>query len=240
MTETKDTSSAQQFGQLRARIEATFSEPVIIVVTSAQRGDGKTATAFGLAGSLAQADHRVLLVDANADSPTLPRTHRIANLGGHPDISKLSFSSTPVAGQRFEGASLADDRIESVTSMENIRSAAFDLRTRFDFVIVDTCQLPKSDLAVFFATVADATLLTLRLGRLPSAADEETIKMLTRVGASVLGVLTVRQSLIRDFKAKRQEVVQTIRVPARPFTSRHTLEPDKSRPVVEPRSNVVS
>jgi Mrp family chromosome partitioning ATPase len=238
--EIKDTSSAQQLGQLRARIEAIFSERVMIVITSAQSGDGKTATAFGLAASLAQADHRVLLVDANAACPTLPRRHKIASRGDHLDFSKFGSNVTAVAGERFEGVSLADDRFESGTSMEKIRAMALDLRSQFDFVIVDTCQLPKSDLAVLFSTVADATLLTLRLGRLPSAADRETVITLNRVGANLLGVLTVRQNFIRDFNAHRQELAQTIRVPARPFTSRHTLEPEPSRAVVEPSSNVIS
>jgi receptor protein-tyrosine kinase len=235
-----DPSSAQQFGQLRARIEAAFSEPVLLVVTSALYGDGKTATAFGLAESLAQADHRVLLVDASVASPTLPRIHRVTNLGGHLDVAKLSRFATPVAGQHFSGISLADERLEAGMSMDKVKAAAFDLRSHFDYVIVDTSPLLRSDLAVLFSTIADGALLTLRLGRLPAAADEETIKTLTRVGANMLGLLTVRPSLIRSFAAKRHEVFETLRVPARPFTSRHTIEPDSPREIVEPRSNAVS
>jgi receptor protein-tyrosine kinase len=236
----KDLSNAQQFGQLRARIEATFSEPALIVVTSAARGDGKTATAFGLAESLAQAEHRVLFVDANYESPTLPRIHRIANLAARPDLSKMSRFSHPVAGHRFEGLSLADERLETGMSMDKVKAAAFDLRAHFDFVIVDTCALLRSDLAVLFSTIADGTLLTLRLGRLPSSADETVMKTLRRVGATTLGVLTIRPNTIRTFASQREQVFQTIRVPARPFTSRHTLEPETARDVVEPRSNVVS
>jgi Mrp family chromosome partitioning ATPase len=231
------TANAQQFGQLRARIEATFSDPVIIAITSAARGDGKTATAFGLAESLANADHRVLLVDANFDVPTLPRIHRLPSLGGQVDVAKVSRYATTVAGQRFAGVSLADERLEFGLSMEKIKAAALDMRAHFDFVVVDTAPLLQSDLAVFFATVADGALVTVRLGRLPLGADTEAVKTLNRVGANMLGVLTVTPGMIKAFNAQREDVIQTIRVPARHVTTKHSLPADPPREAVE--SNVV-
>jgi Mrp family chromosome partitioning ATPase len=231
-------AKAQQFGQLRARIEATFSEPVIIAITSAARGDGKTSTAFGLAESLANAEHRVLFVDANVEVPTLPRIHRLPNTGGRTDISKVSRYATVVAGQRFAGISFADERLEYGVSMDKVKAAAFDMRSHFDFVVVDTAPLLESDLAVLFATIADGTLVTVRLGRLPLAADVETMKTLTRVGAKMLGVLTVTSSMVKAFNAQREDIIQTIRVPARHVTTKHSLPPDATREVVE--SNSVS
>jgi succinoglycan biosynthesis transport protein ExoP len=236
-----NSTRSQEFGQLRARIEATFSAPAMVVVTSAASGDGKSATAFGLAESLAAAHHRVLLVDANAGAPTLPRIHRLPVPAARLNVLDVSRYAAPVAGHQFEGVSLADPRFESGLSMEAVRSAAADLRSHFDFVIVDAAQLVKSDLAVLFATVADGTFLTLRIGRLPSRADEETVKTLKRVGASVMGLLTVAPAMIKAFAATREEVSPTLRVPARHVTSRHTMTPDTSRTIVEsPRSSVVT
>jgi Mrp family chromosome partitioning ATPase len=232
-------ANTKQFTQLRARIEATFSDPVIIVVTSAARGDGKTSTAFGLAESLANAEHRVLFVDANVEAPTLARIHRVPSMGSSIDFSKVGRFATLVAGQRFAGVSFADDRIECGISLDKVKAAAFDMRAHFDYVVVDTSPLLQSDLAVFFATIADGTLMTLRLGRLPQAADAASIKTLSRVGANVLGVLTVAPSMIKEFAAGRKDIIETLRVPAaRHVTSRHSLAADTKREVVE--SNVVS
>jgi len=237
----KSTVDAQQFGQLRARIEATFSEHVLLVITSAARGDGKTVTAFGLAESLAEAGRRVLFVDGNVDGPILPRLHLLPTLGAPPDFSNISRYAKPVAGQRFLGISFADERLETRMSMEKVKAAAFDMRSHFDFIIVDTSPLLQSDLAVLFAAISDGTLLTLRLGRFPLGADEDTVKTLARVGANVLGVLTVTQSIIKNFARRRQEVPKSGFVPARHVTSRHTLEPDSAREMIEPSpSNVVS
>jgi hypothetical protein len=236
----KSTLDSQEFGQLRARLEATFSDPVLIVITSAARGDGKTATAFGLAESLANADLRVLFVDANADAPTLPRLHMPA-LNPQPDFAKISRYAKPVAGQRFMGISFADERLDMGVSMEKLKAGAFDMRSHFDFVIIDTSPVLRSDLAVLFAAISDGTLLTLRLGRLPSRSDQETMKTLSRVGANVLGLLTVSQDLIKDFATRRQEIRQRVLVPARHVTSRHSLDPNPVRETIEPPpSHVVS
>lgn len=231
-------SNGQQFGQLRARLEATFFESTMIVVTSATHGDGKTATAFGLAQSLANADHRVLLVDANSTSPTLARIHRLPNLGGQIDLTKISRYSTKVAGERFDGVSLADERLAYGVSMEKLKVAVSDMRMHFDYIVVDTEPLIGSDLAVLFATIADGTLLTVRYGRLPTPADGETMKTLTRVNANVLGALTVSKQMIKTFAGQREELIRTIRVPARHVTSRHSTGPEPvSRETVESASS---
>jgi Mrp family chromosome partitioning ATPase len=235
----KSTIDTQQFGQLRARLQATFSEPALIVITSATRGDGKTATAYGLAESLADANLRVLLVDANPDAPVLPRYHTPPG-PGQPDFARLSRYAKPVANQRFLGISLADDRLEMGTSMDQIRAAAVDMRAHFDFVIIDTAPLLNSDLAVLFAAISEGTFLALRLGRLPSEADAVTVKTLSHVGASALGVLTVTPSMIKKFANWRAEVSKTYIVPARHVTTRHTIEPDPVRDIVESPPRVVS
>ncbi|MGD0475933.1 MAG: hypothetical protein ABSB70_22310 [Candidatus Velthaea sp.] len=221
----------QQFGQLRARIEATFASPALLVISSAARGDGKTVTAFGLADSLAQAQHRVLLVDTNAGAPTLARVHLPppSNL----DFAHLHHVASPVAGQLFDGVSLADPRFEAGTSMESIKAAAANMRLHYDFVVVDTAVLLKSELAVLFSTVADTTLLTLRLGRRPSRTDEQLMATLNRAAATVAGLLTVEPAMIKSFAAARQETIPTIRVPARHVTSRHTIEPKPGAYAVE-------
>jgi Mrp family chromosome partitioning ATPase len=228
-------SDTQQFGQLRARIEASFSEPALIVITSAARGDGKTATAFGLAEALAETDCRVLFVDGNVDAPVLPRVHLVPAVATHREFSNICKYAKPVPGQRFSALSFADPRIEAGMSMEKAKAAVFDMRSHFDFIIMDTSPVLRSDLAVLFAAIADGTLLTLRLGRFPAPGDEETMKTLTRIGANMLGVLTVSQNMIKEFAQQRQELLQRQLVPARHVTSRHSLERDSVADIVEPK-----
>jgi Mrp family chromosome partitioning ATPase len=237
----ESTVDVAEFGQLRARIEATFSEPAILVVASAVRGDGKSVTAFNLAESLADADYRVLLVDANRECPILSRLDRMRSLGARPDFSKISRYVTPVTGQQFAGLSLADQRFENEISLEMVKAAFADMRINFDFVVIDAPPIVQSSLGVIFAAVADGTLLTLRLGRLPSAADDAMIKTLSKVGANLLGVTTVTPAMIKAFARRVDESSRAVLIPARHVTSRHTIEAEFKRDMAEPaRPNVVS
>ena len=235
-------NDAQQFGQLRSRIEATFAEPALIVVTSAGAGDGKSATAFGLAAALAEADHRVVLIDANVKSPTLSRlAHRPVGFS-RVELAQVSKFAQPVAGESFKGLSFADERLETSFSMEKIKSLVADLDSHFDFIVVDTAPLTRSNMAVLFATVAQGTLLTIRLGRLGTAADDEVVKTLTRVGATILGALTLTPKMIKAFRNTVPVIDKGIVFPPRHITTRHSAPPETARETAEAaaRSSVVS
>jgi receptor protein-tyrosine kinase len=192
----------EQFGQLRARIEAMFPEPAIIVVTSATAGDGKSATSLGLAKALADADGRVLYVDGNAVAPTLDRSFIVPSW--YADVQELSQLVRAVPGQRFSALSFADRAIEKAMSLDKVKAIAATMRAQYDFIIVDTGPLVQSDMAVLFASIADGTLVTLRLGRFPASADKELVEALSRVRAEMIGAVTVAPRFMKHFAAARQ------------------------------------
>jgi len=73
---------AEQFRALRLLVEQRFQlgGPVVLAVTSAVPGEGKTTIALNLAGALAQSsDARVLIVDADL---RMPAVARYLGLGG--------------------------------------------------------------------------------------------------------------------------------------------------------------
>jgi len=217
-------SDAHPFGQLRARIETTFADAALIVITSANRGDGKSVTAFGLAAALAEADYRVLFIDANAEAPLLPRSFIVPAFGTDREFVNICKFAKQIPGQRFSALSFADKSFEIGMSMEKAKAAAVEMRSNYDYIIMDMSPVLESDLAVLFSALSDGTLLTLRLGRFPSGADAETMKSLTRAGANMIGVLSVTQKMIKEFAQKREELVLQPLVPARRVTSRHTLD----------------
>jgi Mrp family chromosome partitioning ATPase len=61
-----------QAQQLRARVEAELDKPAVVMVTSAQDGDGKSLTALSLARCFKSCDHRVVLV-SREESSKIPR-----------------------------------------------------------------------------------------------------------------------------------------------------------------------
>jgi Mrp family chromosome partitioning ATPase len=59
---------------LRVRVQAALGKPAVVMVTSACSGDGKSLTAYTLASSLANCDHRVSVVEIpNEEGGTISR-----------------------------------------------------------------------------------------------------------------------------------------------------------------------
>jgi hypothetical protein len=123
--------------------------------------------------------------------------------------------------------------------MDKIKAAAADMKCHFDFTIVDVSTVMQSNLAVLFSTVADGTLLTLRLGRLATTADDESIKTLTRAGATILGALTVTPKMIKGFRERLVTVERGTMLPVRHMTSKHTIEAPREIADPAPRSSFV-
>lgn len=167
----------------------------VIQVTSPDPGDGKSTLAANLAISIAYSGKRVLLIDADFRRP---RVHKLFNLS-----DKLGVTSI-INGE----ASLPD--ATQVTDVENLfalvcgprptnpsellTSPRFEemlsvLREKYDFVIVDTPpMLAVTDPSAVAARV-DGVFVAMRLKAKSRIKATQAVKMLTHLGANVLGIV---------------------------------------------------
>lgn len=168
----------------------------VIQITSPNPSDGKSTLAANLAIALARSDKRVLLVDCDFRKP---RVHRIFHIP-HPDLGLASA----VADQADLGAVVQDCEVENLSIMpcgprpanpaELLTSPKFqeiltDLRTSYDFVILDTPPvLAVSDPAAV-APRADGVILVFRMTKEARPACERAVADLTAVGGRIIGVV---------------------------------------------------
>jgi cellulose biosynthesis protein BcsQ len=191
---------------LRAKIEVGAPHPAAIFVTSALPGDGKTLTAFGLAACLGKAGHRTVLINADS-SATAPNERRRP-----PDLRSLENAEVkrfcrPSKHGAFSTITLASEATEG--SRHAIEGLVNKLRNEFEYVIVDTNALPESNLAVYFAQMADAIIVTVCIRRAKTPADLVLIRSLEESPATMLGVVAVARTAIADFAARRHDSIQT-------------------------------
>lgn len=163
-----------------------------LAVTSAVPGEGRSATACGLALLFAEAGQRVLIVDAELRHP------RLAALLGREGSAGLSsvLDGTAVLEQVLQpwGAGLwllASGRPppnpSELLSSPRMTELVDDVRKRFDVVIFDCPPvLPVTDAAVVAAR-ADGTLLVVRARRTTSAQVTAAVRALHTVNATLLG-----------------------------------------------------
>jgi capsular exopolysaccharide synthesis family protein len=166
-----------------------------IVVTSPSPGDGKSTVASNLAIALAQADQRVLLVDADLRKPT---QHLIFEASPARGLGSVLSDRRPVEEAIIPGVLDSLDLLPCgplpSNPVELLNNGFFaevldKLRERYDRIIIDSPPvMPVADARVI-AALGDATILVLRAERSTRRIGLAARNELWRVRASRIGVV---------------------------------------------------
>jgi Mrp family chromosome partitioning ATPase len=179
-----------EFQLLRAQVENGVNGPAVIVVTSAENGDGKSLTAYSLAECLARSGRKTALLDATSASPlTSDRPLLVAGESTRGESVKLALPS--------DGPGI---------SREVISDFFASARAEFDFTIVDTSALLASDRAIALAGLADGILLSVRLGRPATENDRMTVQFIEESHGTILGVVATTGSAVKLFEDRREDL----------------------------------
>lgn len=198
--ENSSSSVAESFRKLRTNLQflSVDNPPRVIVVTSSIPSEGKSTTSINLALALAEGGNSVLLVDGDMRRPTL---HKYLGL-----VGSVGFS-TVLSGRAALAESLQKTRYPGLTVLtageippnpsellgsQSARKLLSELRTQFDYLVVDsTPLLAVTDAAVLGAS-ADSVLMVARFGRVKRDQLAVAVQSLESVGAPLLGaVLTM-------------------------------------------------
>lgn len=188
--------AAEQYRSLRTRVTRAENGRAYrtIIITSPNKGDGKSLTAANLALTMAQEfQQRVLLVDADLRRPSL---HRLFGISETPGLSDVLMGGATIDDALV---SVAEHRLTVLPSgiipshpAELLGSAAMrrvldTLRTRFDRILVDMPPVaPLADVAIA-SPMVDGVLMIVRAGVTPKPAIERALAGLDM--AKVLGLV---------------------------------------------------
>jgi capsular exopolysaccharide synthesis family protein len=139
-------------GEAAAQGEDAQWVPQVVMITSAQAGEGKTSVATHLAVSLAQVGHKTLLIDGDMRNPT---AHRIVGLSREPGCSELLRAEadladvirpTPIAGLSLISGGRWDYQATRALSHPRTAAILHELRHSFEFILIDSPPvLPVAD-----------------------------------------------------------------------------------------------
>ncbi len=168
----------------------------IILVTSAEMGEGKTLTSTNLAIAMAQAGHRTLLVDCDLRNPRVHRVFSVDNSAGLTSIFSNGQHRPPAHDVAGAGSTLrvtpSGPRPPNPAELVGgPRMAAWleDAAREYDRVIIDSPPAgPVSDPALL-ARLVDGVVLVLELGRTSQRALRRAHEHLAKVDAPVLGIV---------------------------------------------------
>lgn len=207
---------AESFRLLRTGIlHSPFAEGVrSLVVTSASPREGKSITAANLSIVLAQAGHKVTLVDADL---YLSSQHEIFNLPNHTGFSTLLTNSKPLKSAEFKemlsNLVCVGTQVESLSILtagpsipnapdlmasRNIESIMLAMQNESDFVIFDgPAALSKVD-GLLLSKFAEGVILITDAKGTRRGDLRHVLERLQQVEANVLGVVLNRYSSISN------------------------------------------
>lgn len=167
--------------------------PRLVVVTSAERGEGKTTTVANLAAVHAEAGRSVLVVDADIRRPTIHRLLGVDDERGVTTLGPGGYLSGALAGVVQESTIPGVKVVaagphppnlgELVARLRDIIEAA---RPLADVVLVDTPGLLVADDAAALIPAADAVIIVARYSVTRTAAAREMRQLLDRMDLPVI------------------------------------------------------
>ncbi len=188
----------ESFRSLHTNINFLGSDTPInsLVVSSAQKGDGKSTVSVQLAQAAAAMGQRVLLVDADM---RLPQVHSRLGLPNEQGLSNIISTNLPVyeAIQRsplwenlfvITAGQIPPDPIKLLSS-KKMQNIMVELRSEFDLVIYDTPPILGLADSSIVATHTAGIVLVVRMAKTDRNVVRQALDGLKLSRANVLGLV---------------------------------------------------
>lgn len=166
-----------------------------VLVTSAGPEDGKTTTTANLGVVLAQAGHRVVVVDCDLRKPKLHELFEVENRRGLTNCLLQNLDPEEVAhGGQVENLTLLTSgpippNPAELLGSERVRALWPALLDRYDYVLVDSPPVLAVTDAALLAAQMDGVLLVVRAAATRVEIAREARDQLLKANARIIGVV---------------------------------------------------
>lgn len=229
--------SAEEFRRVRSALTYANvgSRVSTLLVTSGLPGEGKSTVAVNLALTLADLNHRVLLIDADLRRPQVHVFFGIDDAVGLTSVL-LKVHDFDTAKYRFRSSTLdvlpsggTPPNPAEILASQAMAGLLEDSAERYDFIVIDAPPMLNVADASLLAPAADGVLFVVDATKSRRPNVMKSIKLLEGAGARILGGILNRA---RHDKRAGDYYGPTTRVPATVTDPRRPAEPaaDDSEP----------
>ena len=165
----------------------------VLMVTSPNEGDGKTTIALNLARTMAMENKKVLLVDANLNTPEVALAFQLGDVRGLSDA--LKTDSPPddyvveVDGVHILPGGDAVDNPADILATRSFREFLQNARKHYDVVILDCPPAVGYPDTIVLARNADGVIITYRARHTSTTDAENANESMQSVGVPTVGVV---------------------------------------------------
>lgn len=204
---------SEDFRLLRTNLELVSARKSMrtILITSPQDAEGKTTVAINLAASLARAEKRVVLLEADMRRPELQTEIGPGKPGGlitllnnQTNVQSVACASPDLPNLAIIKAGEAPSNPAELLSSKKMLQILNELKEMADVVVIDSPPSFVAD-AQILAMNADAVLLVVRPGVTHVEAAQNSIELFKRAGTHIIGVVMNRVSINQVYDRSRKE-----------------------------------
>ena len=176
----------------------------VIVVTSANPGEGKTTTTVNVAASLAQTGARVLAVEADLRRPSMSQHFAVPKTPGLTDlIVGKAEATTAIHSTRYKGLMVLPCGYVPPNPAELLGSARMKdilraLRSHYDWVLIDTPPILAMADTPVLCPIVDGVILVVAAESSGRPAVQRAIDQIASVNGKIIGVILNRVDLERN------------------------------------------
>jgi capsular exopolysaccharide synthesis family protein len=188
---------SEAYRTLRTNIQfSSIDEELrVIMVTSAGPGEGKSTTLTNLAVAYAQADKRVLLIDADLRKPTMHHTLLVSNRWGLTNLLTNQLSIREVLQETFipnltviSSGPIPPNPSEILASKKMV-TVLDELKEQFDIILIDAPPAIAVTDSQIIATRVDGVILVVDSDKVKRDVALKAKQNLDNVRARILGVV---------------------------------------------------
>ena len=191
---------AESYNSLRGALmySSTAGLPKILVVTSAQAGEGKTTSSIAIAKGFARMNMHALLIDADLRRPAIHELTGVANkrgltdiLTGHAQLEDVVETSPTHAFEVLPAGPLPPSPTELLSSprMAQLLELASE---RYDTIVIDSPPVLGLADAPILAAIGDGTVFIVEADRGRSGQLKSALRRLRAMHPVLLGAVLTK------------------------------------------------
>lgn len=196
LDEQKNYAASEAYKRLRTNLQLCGTDKKVILVTSTFPNEGKSTTTVNLAISLAEADKKVLFIDADLRKSVLAgryHLHEIKEglshyLAGQEAMDRI-IHPTSISGMDMILAGSNLPNPSEMLSKEAFTSLLTYAREQYDYVIIDAPPIASVIDAAVIAPSCDGIVFVIAAGQVSKRAALQVKQQLEKTGTPILGAI---------------------------------------------------
>ncbi|MCB0339241.1 MAG: polysaccharide biosynthesis tyrosine autokinase, partial [Bdellovibrionales bacterium] len=187
---------SEAFRNLRTTIKLSMHDgpPKSLLVTSAQKGDGKTTIAANLAASLSQTGARTLLIDADLRMPTIHthfgfdrETEGMVDYLGDLSVARPNILPSGIHNLSLLLAGSYTEIPAELLGSRRMLELLDHLGENYEHIIIDTPPVGEIADALLLSRTVDGVVFAVRANKTPKPAVQHAMERLHQVRARIIG-----------------------------------------------------